>query len=180
MRIIAGEKKGRKLNSPKDDLIRPTPDKVKGAIFSMMAEKVLDSTFVDLFAGSGAIGLEALSRGAKKVFFGDHDTASVNLTKKNIEHLDYQNSAEVLHGDFKEVLAEVKEKADIIFLDPPYNKGFYDEILEAISKSDALRKDGVVIVERDSFNQIPDEAGDLVKTDTRKYGKTAIDIFKFK
>lgn len=178
MRVIAGEKKGRKLNSPKGDLIRPTPDKVKGAIFNILSENVADSTVIDLFAGSGALGIEALSRGAKKVFFGDFDKASINLVKKNLDHLDYTEAkGEVIYGHYDEVLKEIKEKADIIFLDPPYDKGVYEDVIKSISDQDTLSKDGLMIVERDTWNPIPDEVGKYTKKDSKKYGKTSIDIF---
>ncbi len=184
MRVIAGEKKGRKLGSPKGDLIRPTPDKVKGALFNILAEKNSDAIIIDLFAGSGAIGIEALSRGARKVYFGDFDKASFNLVKKNLEHLDYtkedDDKGEVLYGDYSEVLTEIKEKADIIFLDPPYGKGIYEDVLNSISDNDSLKKDGVIIIERDTWNPIPDEVAKYTKKDTRKYGKTSIDIFEIK
>lgn len=178
MRVIAGEKKGRKLNSPKGDLIRPTPDKVKGAIFNIIQDKVADSTVLDLFAGSGALGIEALSRGAKKAFFGDFDKSSTNLVNKNLEHLDYQDKGEVIFGDYEDVLNEIKEDIDIILLDPPYYKGFYDKLLETLSQSNIIKESTVILVERDTWNAIPEEVGKLKKTDSRKYGKTSIDIYK--
>ena len=178
MRVIAGEKKGRKLSSPKGDLIRPTPDKVKGAIFNIISTKIEGATVLDLFAGSGALGIEALSRGASKVIFGDFDKSSISLTKKNLEHVDYLDKGELIFGDFKEVINDVKDKIDIVLLDPPYYKGFYDQVLEALGNSDILSPDAVIIVERDTWNAVPDEAGKLKKDDSRKYGKTSIDIFK--
>jgi 16S rRNA (guanine(966)-N(2))-methyltransferase RsmD len=177
MKVIAGEKKGRKLNAPKGDLIRPTPDKVKGAIFNILQGKVENKVVIDLFAGSGALGIEALSRGAEKVFFGDFDKASVNLVKKNLEHLGYTDEAEVIFGDFKDVLAEIKTKVDIVLLDPPYYKGFYGELLEALSESDIVTQSTIIVVERDTWNEIPEKDGKLKKTDSRKYGKTSIDIY---
>ena len=180
MRVIAGEKKGRKLNSPKGDLIRPTPDKVKGAIFNIVSAQIEDAVVLDLFAGSGALGIEALSRGAGKVIYGDFDKSSISLVKKNLEHVDYTDKAQLIFGDFKEVLNEIKDKIDVVLLDPPYYKGFYDEVLESLGDSTILNPDAIIIVERDTWNGIPDEVGKLHKSDTRKYGKTSIDIFKLK
>ena len=177
MRVIAGEKKGRKLNSPKGDLIRPTPDKVKGAIFNILQSKVTDAVVVDLFAGSGALGIEALSRGAKKVYFGDFDKASVNLVNKNLEHLDYVEKGEVVFGEYGEVMKAINETADIIFLDPPYYKGIYEDILKILSDSDIITEETMIIVERDTWNPIDDQVEKLKKTDSRKYGKTSIDVF---
>lgn len=180
MKVIAGEKKGRKLNSPKGDLIRPTPDKVKGAIFNILSAKVEDSIVIDLFAGSGALGIEALSRGAKKVYFGDFDKSSVNLVEKNLKHVELADKAQVIFGEYAEVLEQIKDKADIVLLDPPYYKGFYEDLLKVLDKSDAITKDTTIIVERDTWNAIPDSEGRLTKTDTKKYGKTSVDIFNVK
>lgn len=177
MRVIAGEKKGRKINSPKGDLIRPTPDKVKGAIFNILQNKTENAIVLDLFAGSGALGIEALSRGAKKAYFGDFDKASVNLVEKNLKHVEYEDKGEVIFGDYGDILNTIKEKIDIVLLDPPYYKGFYEDLLAKLSDADIITKDTSIIVERDTWNAIPQEAGKLKKEDTKKYGKTSIDIF---
>lgn len=166
------------LNSPKGDLIRPTPDKVKGAIFNILASDLQDAVILDLFAGSGALGIEALSRGAKKVIFGDFDKSSTNLIKKNLEHVEYTDKSTVIFGDYADVLKEIDEKIDIVLLDPPYYKGFYEEMLKNLSESNVIEEDTIIMVERDTWNPIDDQIGKLKKQDTRKYGKTSIDIYK--
>lgn len=177
MRVIAGEKKGRKLNSPKGDLVRPTPDKVKGAMFNIINTNVEGAIILDLFAGSGALGIEALSRGAKKVYFGDYEKSSINLVEKNLKHVELTDNAEVILGDYADVLAQIKESIDFVLLDPPYYKGFYEDLLSVLDKSDIITTNTKILVERDTWNALPDKAGRLIKTDTKKYGKTSVDIY---
>ena len=141
MRIIAGDFKGRKIEAPEGFDVRPTTDKVKEALFSIIQNELYDAVCVDLFSGTGNLGLEALSRGAKSCYFGDNSRLSINIIKKNIEsiHPGRVNGSEahVVFGDFAKTLEQVKKReeyADIIFVDPPYDKNLYVKVLEKISE----------------------------------------------
>ena len=126
MRIITGDFKGRRLEMPENYNIRPTTEKVQEAVFSIIAGNLEDAVCVDLFAGTGNLGLEALSRGAKKCYFGDNSRESLALIKRNIAMCRAEDRSRVMPGDFEKVLArlgEKDEKIDIFFLDPPYREG---------------------------------------------------------
>lgn len=138
MRIIAGDYKGRKLATPLDEQIRPTGEKVKEAIFSMLSLYIEDSIFVDLFAGTGGMGLEALSRGAKRCYFCDNSRISLGLVKENVRHCKAEEKALILAGDAERVLSQIREKVDIVFLDPPFQKGLVEKCFETISGLDLI------------------------------------------
>jgi 16S rRNA (guanine(966)-N(2))-methyltransferase RsmD len=154
MRIIGGRYKGKKLLSPKNDKTRPTSDRVKEAIFNIIFDKVEDAVVIDAFSGSGALGIEALSRGAKKVYFIDKDYLAAELIKRNLEDLE---------GDRKIIRAEAKTafrslagegvKADLIFLDPPYSAGLYEGAVKDIADNNLLDTDGLVILEKASTDK---------------------------
>ncbi len=146
MRVTAGEFKGRNLIDNKFDHIRPTADVVKQAIFNKLAFEISSSSVLDLFCGTGALGIEAISRGAKRVVFVDKDTRSVNLTKSNLKNLNLD--AEVIRASFEIALSKLKgENFDIIILDPPYKAGLYEKALRLIFDNGILSVDGVIVVE---------------------------------
>lgn len=147
MRIITGEYKGRKLESPKDNSIRPTTDKVKEAIFSIIAFDVPGAVCVDLFAGTGNLGLEALSRGAARCYFGDKSRESLALVRKNIAICGAQDKSIVMAGEYQKVLSSIREKADIFFLDPPYRDGLMQDCISLITENELLAEDGIIIAE---------------------------------
>ena len=135
MRIIAGELKGRRLKSPRTDDVRPTSDKVKEAVFSMLMPW-LESGIVcmDVFAGSGNLGLEAISRGASKVFFSDVSRESLALCRENAKMCGVTERCVFLTGDFRSNIRRVKEPVDIFFLDPPYADQIIPQALQAIRR----------------------------------------------
>lgn len=146
MRVTAGQFKGRKLLTNTFDHIRPTADIVKQAIFNKLAFKISSSSVLDLFCGTGALGIEAISRGASRVVFVDKDYRSVNLTKANLKNLNID--AEVLRASFDVALARLKgEKFDIIILDPPYKAGLYEKALSLICEYRLLSEGGVIVAE---------------------------------
>ena len=126
MRIIAGDYKGRRLYTPEDRRIRPTADKVKEALFSIIGDDIDEAVVCDLFSGTGNLGLEALSRGADKCYFGDNSADSIRLIKENIEMCRAGEYSEVIHGDFKKTLSMINEKVNVFFLDPPYYKDLWE------------------------------------------------------
>ncbi len=178
MRIIAGEMKGRRLRTPDDSRVRPTTDKVKEAIFSMIAPYLEDSVVIDLFAGTGNLGLEAISRGARRVYFADRDRRSIALVRENTAYCRAEERAVILCADYKEALTEIGERADIIFLDPPYRSGHLEKALEQIAVNDILEEGGLVVAEHDVGSPMPDLLGNLVMVKSRKYGKIAVTIYE--
>lgn len=145
MRIIAGKFRGKPLKSPKSDNIRPTGDKVKQALFTKLQFFVPDSIVLDLFCGSGALGIEALSHGAEFVYFVDKDKRSVALTKQNLIGLG--TNYKVLNCDYSEALGLIDRKLDLILLDPPYASGVYEDALKIIAEKKLLAKDGIIVCE---------------------------------
>jgi len=178
MRIIAGEYKGRKLDSPIGDAVRPTADKVKEAIFNLLMNDTWDCVFVDLFAGTGSLGLEALSRGAKRCYFCDNSRESLKLIKNNISKCGALDKSIILAGDFQKALSQIREQVQVILLDPPYKAGFYETCLEEIDRLDLLDKNGIIIAEHGVRDEIPAEVGQLVRVRQRKYGKVMVSIYR--
>ncbi len=177
MRVIAGELKGRKLVSPKDERVRPTSDKVKEAIFSMITDTYYDEPVIDVFAGTGNLGIEAISRGAKHCYFGDRARDSIGLIKENITNCKIQDRCTILAGDYETVLKRVPVKAQIIFLDPPYSDGLMIPAIELISQLDLLKEDGYIIAEHSIKEELPETIGGYEKIKEKRYGKIAVSIF---
>ena len=177
MRIIAGEFKGRRLNAPKDDKIRPTSDKVKEAVFSMIAADIADAVVIDLFSGTGNLGLEALSRGAKRCYFGDNSRDSMKITLQNIAHCKQEDKAVTILGDFEKVLRRIPEKADLIFLDPPYKAGLLAGCIDLISGLSLLSEEGVIVAEHVAGEPLPDVLSGFTRRKEKKYGTIAISIY---
>jgi 16S rRNA (guanine(966)-N(2))-methyltransferase RsmD/pantetheine-phosphate adenylyltransferase len=179
MRVIAGKYGGRRLTSPTNDDIRPTTDRAKENLFNILQNSLQDAVVVDLFSGSGALGIEALSRGAKKVYFCDSAGKSLALTKSNLSFVpigDY----EIIKGDFNDCLAKLNLrgiKADIVLCDPPYDLLLGGSILDRLSNLQLLNCGGKVIIEHYSYDKdISSEIYSLV--DKRKYGDTSISFFQ--
>lgn len=177
MRIIAGEFKGKRLFTPKDNKIRPTTDKVKESIFSMIAPYLEEPIVVDLFSGTGNLGLEALSRGAKRCYFGDNSRSSMALTKQNIAHCRQEENSFTYLGDFEYVLKKIPEKADIIFLDPPYKEELISDCLKVISERSLLSEEGIILAEHGTREQLADEIYGFVKIKEKIYGTITISIY---
>ena len=179
MRIITGMYRGRKLETPDNYDIRPTSDKVRESIFNLLMGRVEDAVVCDLFAGTGALGIEALSRGAKRVYFGDHSRDAIRLLHGNIQKCgpEAEERSVVMAGDYRRTLGKLREKADIFLLDPPYRAGLYENCLNLIDQLDLLALEGIILAEHESRETLPDEIGGLVKTKSRRYGKTTVDIY---
>lgn len=177
MRIIAGEFKGRRLNTPKSDKIRPTSDKVKESLFSMISANIAEAVVIDLFSGTGNLGLEALSRGAKRCYFVDRSRDSIKIILQNIAHCKQEENAITIIGDYEKALKKIPEKADVIFLDPPYKAGFLTDCTCFISKLSLLSKGGVIIAEHLAREPLPDVTFGYVRIKEKKYGTIAISIY---
>ncbi len=177
MRIIAGEFKGRRLFTPKDNKIRPTTDKVKESIFSMIAPYLEDAIVVDLFSGTGNLGLEAISRGAKRCYFGDNSRDSMALTKQNIAHCKQEENSVTILGDFEFVLKKISEKADLFFLDPPYKEGLITSCFKIIAEQSLLSEEGIILAEHGTREKLADEIYGFVKLKEKTYGTITISIY---
>ena len=173
MRVISGKARGLKLNAPKDDNVRPTTDRVKESLFNIINSYIIDSEVLDLFAGTGSLGIECLSRNAKSCVFVDINNTSLDIVKSNIK------KAKVLKLDFKSAINKLKpKKFDIIFMDPPYYENLFIECLEEIAKSNILKQEGIIVVEHDTKELLEDNVGDLIKTKSKKYGNTTLTFYE--
>ena len=176
MRIISGRHRGRKLAEFNVEGIRPTSDRAKESLFNILSTKIVGATVLDLFCGSGSIGLECISRGADKVYFVDKSASSIAVLKKNISLLKEEGSCAVSVSDYKDYLNRCSDRFDIIFLDPPYAEEFGAPALSIIAQRGLLKEGGVAIYERDRF--FSGEIVGLEKVDERKYGKAYLTFFK--
>lgn len=168
MRVIAGKYKGRRLLSPKGDLVRPTTDRIKETVFNVLQFRVSGARCLDLFAGSGALGIECLSRGASEVIFADKAPSSVDLVKENLKGI--EGNHQVIAGDFLSVLRSVSGKFDLVFIDPPYKSNLGQIAVEYILDKDMLADDGVIYFEHgDEISFTPPKG---YKTRTKKMGYT--------
>jgi 16S rRNA (guanine(966)-N(2))-methyltransferase RsmD len=177
MRIIGGKYRSRVLAEFKGDEVRPTSDRAKEALFNILSLKIPLSRVLDLFSGSGALGIECLSRGASKAVFNDKRAESVKLLKTNLQKLGVeQQQVEIYTHDYLICLAQVKGEFDLIFLDPPYKEGFGVLALKEISRRNLLSEKGIVVYERDrAFEGTIDG---LEQFDERKYGRTYFTFFR--
>ena len=158
MRVISGKAKGLTLKTIEGDSTRPTRDMVREALFSIIMNYTKDSDFLDLFAGSGAIGIEALSRGANSCVFIDYNPSCVKVIKENLEKAKLMDKSKVYNTDYKNALSKfIKGSFDVIYIDPPYNKEMGIDAINRISINDILRDDGIIIIETDTNELVPDE-----------------------
>lgn len=178
MRIIGGKFRGRKLISPSGREVRPTSDMAKQGIFNVLQFDIEGSRFVDLFSGSGAIGIEALSRGASEVVFCDNGREGITLTNANLKSLKEMDGANyrLVARDWRDCLRSLKGKWNYIFCDPPYGSVDIAEIAAAVARANLLEEDGYLIYEHDSDEKCATPDGfELAKS--RKYGRITVDYF---
>ena len=174
MRIISGRAKGTSLYTLKGNNTRPTSDRAKEALFNIVGADIIDCNFLDLFSGSGAIGLEAASRGAKKVILVDNSRDATDIIKRNVEKTHLEDKTQIYNMDFNKVLkTKIKEKQDYIFLDPPYESNLLYESISVILENNILEKDGTIIAETDKVEEIKKQVEKLSVNiiDIRKYGR---------
>ncbi len=178
MRVISGAFRGLKLLSPDGIETRPTLDRVKEAVFNILMPYVIDADILDLFAGSGAMGLEALSRGSHKAMFVDNNKNAIGCIEKNIKAAKAEDRSTVLQSDALKFLQSCNDKYDLIFLDPPYFDGLYASVLNMIEKKDILSENGLIIVEWDYENGFTDKLGCFQVFKEKKYGRVGITVLK--
>ena len=176
MRIIGGKAKGTKLYTLEGINTRPTLDRVKESIFNIIQSDIQDSVVLDLFSGSGAIGLEFLSRGAKKAILCDKSKQAAEIIKKNIAKTHFEEQVKIYNLDFRECIKNLTEEFDIIYIDPPYESNYIADSLKIIIEQKILKKDGLLIIETDDEERVLKqiEKLDVDITDKRKYGRARV------
>ena len=180
MRIIAGEFRSRKLKTLEGDATRPTSDRVKEAIFSSIGPYFKGGSVLDLFAGSGAIGLEALSRGMEQAYFADANNDAIHVIYDNIRSLDVEKRCTVWKMDFIQVLKRCMAldlQFDLIYLDPPYKKQQNDLVLETIDVFNLLKEKGTIIVESTIEDSFKENYGKIKKNREVEYGKIKVSYY---
>ena len=178
MVVSRGKYRGLKLKSLEGINTRPTLAKVKEAIFSMLNNHCYDAQVLDLFAGSGSLGIEALSCEASQVRFNDNSYEAISVIKENLAKLKCENYL-ITKSTYQEVLKnEPKEEYDLIFLDPPYHLKIINELIEKIIINELLAKNGIIVCECSLDEDIMSEFRDLFKYKEKKYGKTKITMFR--
>jgi 16S rRNA (guanine(966)-N(2))-methyltransferase RsmD len=178
MRIISGRERGRRLRTLEGEHTRPTSEKVKEALFSIIQFEIEGRRVLDLFAGSGQLGLEALSRGARECVFVENDRQAMQIVKENAEKCRLAAESKFLQVDYTTALKRTDEKYDIIIIDPPYKSDFYIKALELISGFDILGINGIILVESDVELELPETAGKLLKGREYQYGRTKLTIYR--
>lgn len=182
MRVIAGTQKGRRLKAPIGNRVRPTPERVREALFSILGPDVTKSTVLDLCCGTGTIGLEALSRGAAHVVFVDHDKNSLEFVHKNLERFGNPSNAVVLPCDAWQVARQPQflhyAPYDVIFADPPYQHQDLEKLLRSLGTEATLSQEGLIIVEHFWKTQLPQDVGCLERVRQSRYGDTILTFFQ--
>ncbi|WP_050697420.1 16S rRNA (guanine(966)-N(2))-methyltransferase RsmD [Anaeromassilibacillus senegalensis] len=178
MRIITGSARGRRLITLEGASVRPTPERVKEALFSILQFQMEGRRVLDLFAGSGQLGIEALSRGAKEAVFVDAGKEPVSVVTKNLESTGLADRAQVMHMDFSAFLLRRNEPFDIAFLDPPYRTGLLERALPMVAA--VMNPGGTIICEHPSDEKLPETAGDFVKGKDYRYGKILLTLYRHK
>lgn len=179
MRVISGTNRGQKLLGPKDSRSRPTEDKIKEAVFNIISPIKDSCLVVDLFACTGSIGIEFLSRGARKVYFSELKYDNIRIMKENLEKTRFLDKSVILKGHFQKNLDLINEDIDYVYIDPPYASDYYTKSLDFISKSEFF-KSSKIIVESDKYDDFSEEFDNLQLIFKRKYGKKEISIYERK
>lgn len=178
MRVIAGDAKGRRLAAPKGVKTRPTGDRVKEAVFNVLAPYIVNARFLDLFAGSGAMGIEALSRGAETAVFVENNWQAVRVIKENLDRVSFVDRSQLIEKDVFYSLSQLgNSKFDVVYADPPYNNRWGEEILRMLVGNNLLAAAAVVLVETRKTDALPDEYQGLVLASRRRYGDTVVHIY---
>jgi len=177
LRIISGTRRGQKLIEFEGMDIRPTTDRVRESVFNLIQEFVYGAKVLDLFSGSGALSFEALSRGAESAVCVDIDKRSLEVISENAKKLRFSENVTIVNDSAENFIRKRNDKFDIIFLDPPYNKGFIKPVIEKILEQKILEDDGVIVLESDSVDEHGEMEGfSIIKQ--RKYGRTFVTVYQ--
>lgn len=176
MRVITGKARGVQLKTPDGMLTRPTADRVKEALFSIINFDVPGANVLDLFGGTGQLGIEAMSRGAERCVFVDAREDACKLIKENLKRTKLEGT--VIRSDYMDYLNRCKEQFSIIFLDPPYAEEYLENAIKRITEIDILQTDGIIVTERPVGKELPWEFGGYQRSKDYKYGKTLLTIYR--
>ena len=180
MKVISGTLRGRKIEGYNIDGTRPTMDRVKESLFAMIQDYIKDSIVLDLFAGSGQLGIEAISNGAKLSYFVDNNNEVIKVLNNNISNLNIRDKSKVILSDWKRFLNESSNrgiKFDLIFVDPPYDYDVYEKILEKVSTLNLLNDNGLIILEHHNL-KLKNQYNNLMLYKEKKYGNKSVNIYK--
>jgi len=181
MRVISGEAKGRRLKAPTGDRIRPTADRVKETLFDILGERVQNARVLDLFAGTGSLGIEALSRGARSVLFVDEAGEAIRLISDNLERTEMGSRAEVWRSNALSALARLKKlgrQFEIVLLDPPYGYGHIESIMRRLRRVRLSSRRGLIVIEHDKRTELPERFGSMQRLDQRRFGDTTVSFYE--
>ena len=180
MRVISGFLKGRGIKGINIEGTRPTMDRVKESLFAIIQNKINNSVCLDLFAGSGSLGIEAISNGCYKSYFVDDNKIAINIIKENIKNLDIIDKSIIINNDYMKSLINFKNnniKFDIIFIDPPYKMHIINDIIEHISNNSLLNDNGIIVCETDDL-YLNNKIGNIEKYKEKKYGSTYLTFYR--
>lgn len=178
MRVIAGKYGSRNIETLKGMTTRPTSDKVRAAIFSKIGPYFNDETFLDVFGGSGAMSLEALSRGMKRVTILEKDIRASKMIQKNIDAFNENENCQLIKGDSLKILEQLPQKFDYIFIDPPYAYEHTEVIIKMIIDNQIVEESGLIIVETDLRYDLPEEISEFACVNLKKYSKTVVRYYE--
>ena len=178
MRVITGKARGVQLKTPDGMTTRPTADRVKEALFSIIQFEIPGAKVLDLFGGTGQLGIEALSRGAKSAIFVDAGEPACKLIRENLRRTKLEQDGKVIRSDYMEYLKRCRETFDIIFLDPPYAEVFLENALNCIGEIDILQSGGIIVTERPLEKDLDVELSGFERSKDYKYGKTLLAIYR--
>lgn len=178
MRVITGKARGVQLKTPEGMLTRPTADRVKEALFSSIQFELPGAKVLDLFGGTGQLGIEALSRGAESAIFVDSREDACTLIRENLKRTKLEGQAKVLRSDYMDYLNRCREQFRIIFLDPPYAEVFLENAIKRITEIDILQSNGIIVTERPLGKELPWDFQGFSRSKDYKYGKTIITLYR--
>ena len=178
MRVITGSARGVTLKTPEGMVTRPTTDRVKEAMFSIIHFEIPGADVLDLFGGTGQLGIEALSRGAKSAVFVDAGEPACRLIRENLKRTRLEGQGRVIRSDYLAYLGRTKEQFDIILLDPPYAEVFLESAIKKITEIDILRTGGIIVAERPLGKELPWESQGYERSKDYKYGNTLLTIYR--
>ncbi len=183
MRVISGKAKGFKLESPKNMSTRPTSDRVKESVFNTIQGDIYDKTIIDLYSGTGSLGIEALSRGARRAYFIENSRKCIKIIERNLRKTQLLSKSNIICADVIRAiikLAKKNIKADIIFLDPPYNKNLARGTIEYICKYELLNPMGIIIIEHGKKENLPKEIDKTISFKGKYFGNTGVSFYRQK
>lgn len=178
MRVISGKARGLVLKTPDGMKTRPTADRVKEAMFSILQFDLPGTSVLDLFGGTGQLGIEAISRGAKSAVFVDAGDAPCKLIEENLHRAKMETQGRIVHSDYMTFLLQCRETFDIIFLDPPYAEIFLENAIKKISEIDILQTGGIIVAEHHAEKPLELDINGFTRSKDYKYGKTLLTFYR--